>query len=204
MSKRVQHRRGTTAQHSSFTGATGEITVDTDKKTAVVHDGATAGGMPLARTVTTTRGDQIRRGASADERVAIGTAAQLWRSDGTDPGWSDDIVQKSVTVTNPSASENIPLWVARKNYTVERIDCYLVGSSTPSCTFKLWKGSDPTSGTAVVTAGTTVTATTSVTTVTSFDSATVASGDAFWLTTTAVSGTVLALHVTVHYKRTSV
>lgn len=47
MSTAVQFRRGTTAQHSSFTGAVGEITVDTDKKTAVVHDGSTAGGQPL-------------------------------------------------------------------------------------------------------------------------------------------------------------
>lgn len=45
----IQRRRGTTAQHASFTGLVGEITVDTDKKTAVVHDGATAGGFPLAR-----------------------------------------------------------------------------------------------------------------------------------------------------------
>lgn len=45
----IQRRRGTTAQHASFTGLAGEITVDTDKKTAVVHDGVTAGGFPLAR-----------------------------------------------------------------------------------------------------------------------------------------------------------
>jgi hypothetical protein len=45
MSKRVQHRRGTTAQHASFTGAVGELTVDTDKKCVVVHDGATVGGI---------------------------------------------------------------------------------------------------------------------------------------------------------------
>lgn len=47
--KQVQRRRGSTAQHAVFTGALGEITVDTDKKTAVVHDGVTVGGIPLAR-----------------------------------------------------------------------------------------------------------------------------------------------------------
>ena len=52
MARQLQHRRGTTANHSSFTGATAEITVDTDKKTAVVHDGVTAGGFPLAGTGT--------------------------------------------------------------------------------------------------------------------------------------------------------
>ena len=49
MATQVQHRRGSTAEHSSFTGAVGEITVDTDKDTVVVHDGATAGGFPLAK-----------------------------------------------------------------------------------------------------------------------------------------------------------
>jgi hypothetical protein len=47
MTKQVQFRRGTSAQHSVFTGALAEITVDTDKKTAIVHDGATTGGLPL-------------------------------------------------------------------------------------------------------------------------------------------------------------
>jgi len=49
MSTQVQIRRGTTAEHSTFTGAVGELTVDTTKDTAVVHDGATAGGRPLLR-----------------------------------------------------------------------------------------------------------------------------------------------------------
>lgn len=45
----LQLRRGTTVQHSSFTGAVGEVTVDTTKDTVVVHDGTTAGGFPLAK-----------------------------------------------------------------------------------------------------------------------------------------------------------
>ena len=49
MSTQIQNRRGTTVQHSTFTGANGEITVDTNKKTAVIHDGITAGGSPLAK-----------------------------------------------------------------------------------------------------------------------------------------------------------
>lgn len=49
MSKQVRIRRGTTAQHASFTGVVGEVTVDTTLSTLRVHDGATAGGRPLAR-----------------------------------------------------------------------------------------------------------------------------------------------------------
>jgi hypothetical protein len=49
MSTAVQLRRGTTAQHASFTGAVGEVTVDTTKDTVVVHDGVLAGGHPLLK-----------------------------------------------------------------------------------------------------------------------------------------------------------
>ena len=49
MPDQLQLRGGTTAEHSTFTGASKEVTVDTTKKTAVVHDGTTAGGIPLLR-----------------------------------------------------------------------------------------------------------------------------------------------------------
>jgi hypothetical protein len=49
MSTTIQSRRGTTAEHSTFTGAVGEITVDTTKDTVVVHDNLTAGGHPMAK-----------------------------------------------------------------------------------------------------------------------------------------------------------
>lgn len=40
----LQFRRGTTAQNNSFTGAAGELSIDTDEDAIRVHDGATAGG----------------------------------------------------------------------------------------------------------------------------------------------------------------
>lgn len=43
----LKRRRGTTEEHKHFRGAVGEITVDTDKNTVVVHDGSTYGGHPL-------------------------------------------------------------------------------------------------------------------------------------------------------------
>ena len=48
MAKRIQLRRGTTAEINAFTGAVGEVSVDTDKDVLVVHDGVTAGGFPVA------------------------------------------------------------------------------------------------------------------------------------------------------------
>lgn len=44
MAKQVQFRRGTAAENDAFTGAVGEITVDTTNKQLRVHDGSTAGG----------------------------------------------------------------------------------------------------------------------------------------------------------------
>tara|TARA_R110001592_G_scaffold58459_1_gene177064 strand:- start:3311 stop:4150 length:840 start_codon:yes stop_codon:yes gene_type:complete len=49
MAKQLQLRRGTTGEHSAFTGQVGEVTIDTDKDTAVVHDNYQAGGFPLLR-----------------------------------------------------------------------------------------------------------------------------------------------------------
>ena len=47
MPTQVQWRRGTTTQNNSFTGAEGEISVDTTLDTIRVHDGSTAGGHRL-------------------------------------------------------------------------------------------------------------------------------------------------------------
>ena len=49
MTTQVQFRKGTTTDHAQFTGANAEITVDTNKKTAVVHDGTDVGGFELQR-----------------------------------------------------------------------------------------------------------------------------------------------------------
>ena len=49
MATQVQFRRGTTGQHSAFTGAVGEVTVDTEKRTVCIHDATQAGGFPLLK-----------------------------------------------------------------------------------------------------------------------------------------------------------
>ena len=48
MAKQLQLRSGTTTEHNTFTGAVGEVTVDTTKDVIVVHDGVTVGGFPVA------------------------------------------------------------------------------------------------------------------------------------------------------------
>ena len=42
-------RLGTAAEHANFTGIEGEITINETEKRAVVHDGTTKGGFPMAR-----------------------------------------------------------------------------------------------------------------------------------------------------------
>ena len=49
MATQVQFRRGTTAEHSGFKGADGEVTVDTSLKTVVIHDALTNGGFRVLR-----------------------------------------------------------------------------------------------------------------------------------------------------------
>jgi hypothetical protein len=49
MAKLLKLRRGTDTQHSTFTGAEGEVTVNTTNDSLHVHDGTTAGGTELAK-----------------------------------------------------------------------------------------------------------------------------------------------------------
>ena len=47
MATRIKLRRGTETEHQSFTGAEGEITVNTTNYSVRVHDGTTQGGKEL-------------------------------------------------------------------------------------------------------------------------------------------------------------
>ena len=49
----IQYRRGSSAQNDAFTGALGEITVDTTNDIIRVHDGSTAGGFSSVSTTAT-------------------------------------------------------------------------------------------------------------------------------------------------------
>jgi hypothetical protein len=49
MAKLLRLRRGTDTQHTTFTGAEGEVTVNTTNDSLHVHDGSTAGGREVAR-----------------------------------------------------------------------------------------------------------------------------------------------------------
>ena len=68
MATQLQLRRGNSAQTAVFTGATAEVTVDTDKNTLVVQDGVTSGGHYIAR--------QVDLQAAFNKANTSGTTAQ--------------------------------------------------------------------------------------------------------------------------------
>ena len=77
MSYAVQFRRGTTAEHASFTGAAGEITVNTTTNQLIVHDGVTVGGH-----VVGSGGGTGGASTLTDLNISDGTDGQVLTTDG--------------------------------------------------------------------------------------------------------------------------
>lgn len=76
MVKTILLRGGTTAEHEDFTGYAREITVDTTKKTLVVHDGAQ--GHPIARKSTVpTKLSQLTENSGLWKKTALTKVSQL-------------------------------------------------------------------------------------------------------------------------------
>jgi len=117
MPTRVQFRRGTTAEHSTFTGAVGEVTVDTDKDVVVVHDGVTAGGYPLARQ------DLNNVSSIADTKLAtISTANKVSNS--------------ATTATSNNTASAIVARDASGNFSAGTITAALTGNATTASTLQ--------------------------------------------------------------------
>ena len=120
MAKQLQLRRGTATENDTFTGANGEVTVDTTNKTLRVHDGSTVGGIRLATfaggsiptaqlpvATTSTQGIvKLNNSLTSTSTTEALTAAQgniLWNRDfGIDQTWQDVTAfrAKNVTYTN--------------------------------------------------------------------------------------------------------
>jgi len=66
MATQVQFRRGSSSENNAFTGALGEVTVDTTNDTIRVHDGSTAGGFESAKLTGT---QNITLNAQAELRL---------------------------------------------------------------------------------------------------------------------------------------
>ena len=92
MSTQIKTRRGTAAEHTSFTGAEGELTVNTTNDSVHVHDGATAGGHELARVDLT----------NVDKLAITGTGIDV-----TGTATMDGLtVDGDVVISNPTDSQS--------------------------------------------------------------------------------------------------
>ncbi len=115
MSKQIQIRRGSATEHEDFTGALGEVTMDTTNKTLRVHDGETAGGIAMAKQSDLDTADYV---------------IETWRaSDGSSwyrkykSGW----VEQGGWYTGNSKTVNLPVSVTDTNYSV-----IICNNSSPS------------------------------------------------------------------------
>ena len=101
MAQQWQLRRGTTTQHNSFTGAVGEVTVDTTTHALKVHDGVKQGGY----TVDTVVGFQVP--TSANNYTWYRKYASGWVEQG---GWG--------TCGASGFNITLPVTMANANYII--------------------------------------------------------------------------------------
>ena len=154
-----------------------------------------------------TDGELITWDASgAPTTVAVGTSGQILTSNGAGaaptfqtPAGAQNLVQ-CISVDFPGSSEDLTIFYTDVAITISQLSAVLLGSSTPSVTWTVRHDPDRSaSGNEVVTSGTTTTSTTTGDEVTSFNDATVPANSWVWLETTAQSGTVTELAVSIEY-----
>jgi len=109
MAKRLQLRGGTTTEHSTFTGALREVTVDTTKDTLVVHDGATTGGIPLATAtnLTALSATNLTSGTVPDARLSSSVTQNLSTQTLTNKTLTSPKINEDVAVTSTATELNI-------------------------------------------------------------------------------------------------
>ena len=118
MSVGIKRRRGTTAEHELFTGLEAELTVDLTKKTVVVHDGATAGGNPLATEANLAAGVSEAKTYTDDSLVPVTTQLDAILSQ-TDPTKKYKFV--ACVLQNDGAGNWAQIGGAHKSLNVESV-----------------------------------------------------------------------------------
>jgi hypothetical protein len=104
MPTQVQFRRGTTAQNNSFTGAAGELSVNTSNSTIRVHDGSTAGGSELASVTYSSNATNILSGTLSVSRLATsGVAAGTYGGVAVEGVFTVDAYGRITSASNVTA-----------------------------------------------------------------------------------------------------
>ena len=104
MATQVQFRRGTSTENNAFTGALGEITVDTTNDAIRIHDGSTAGGFETV----------ARQAKYAD-------IAERYHADSGDYAPGDVLVfggENEVTISNSMLDKRIAGVVSTEPYAI--------------------------------------------------------------------------------------
>ena len=122
--------------------------------------------------------------------------------DGTVEAVLNPIKCGGITVEDPISTEDISMTFTPFAVTITEMRAVLIGSATPSVTWTVRHGTDRSAaGAQVVTGGTTTTSVTTGSDVTVFNDATIVLDSFVWLETTAQSGTVTELHVTICFRQ---
>ena len=112
---------------------------------------------------------------------------------------SGSTLSKSITVESPTSAEDLSIFFTNLAITVTEMRAVVRGS-TPSVTWTIRHGTDRSAaGAQVVTGGTTTTSQTVGSDVTSFNDATIVADSFVWLETTAQTGTVDEMSITIIY-----
>ena len=108
MPTQVQFRRGTTAQNNSFTGAAGELSVNTSNSTIRVHDGSTAGGSELATVSFASNATNLNTGTLSATRLATsGVAAATYGNATFIPTFTVDTYGRITSASNVAISATV-------------------------------------------------------------------------------------------------
>lgn len=126
MATQLQLRRGTTQANDLFTGANGEVTVDTTKHSLRVHDGSTQGGYLVDTVVFFQR-------PTADNNY---TWARKYAS-----GWVEQGGKNTAITTGSTQTQTFPIPMADTNYTV---GITLIGTGLADTGFRIIDASNTT------------------------------------------------------------
>ena len=148
MAKQLQLRKGTDTEHNTFTGADGEVTVDTTFKTLRVHDGVTVGGTllvtyqhppTLPAATTSTQGAVVLNNTLTSTSVTEAlTAAQGKvlgdRDFGVGQTWQDVTASRAlgITYTNSTVKPIQVSVVVRDSATYDDLYFFVNGTSMVS------------------------------------------------------------------------